>query len=40
MVLIAAPYYAGNVLRRLRRAGEEAVIIGRVVQGDRRVTLC
>ncbi len=40
MVLIVAPYYAGNVLRRLRREGEEAVIIGRVVQGDRRVTLC
>ncbi len=39
MVLIVAPYYAQSVLRQLRKAGEDAVIIGRVVQGDRQVTV-
>ena len=39
MVLIVAPYYADSVVRQLRRQGQDAVPIGRVVRGDRSVTI-
>ena len=39
LVVVAARYYAQSVLRKLRRAGENASIIGRVVQGDRTVRI-
>jgi phosphoribosylformylglycinamidine cyclo-ligase len=39
MVLIVSPYYAESIMRRLRRAGEEPVAIGRVVPGARQVSI-
>jgi phosphoribosylformylglycinamidine cyclo-ligase len=39
LVLIVAPYYAASVLRQLRRQGEEPALIGRVVPGERDVTI-
>ena len=39
MVMIVAPYYADSILTRLRRAGEHAQIVGRVVRGKRTVTI-
>jgi len=34
MVAIVAPFYADAAVRRIRRAGERAAVIGQVVQGD------
>ncbi len=39
MALIVAPYYAANVARRLGRQGERPAVIGRVVEGERGVTI-
>ena len=39
MVMIVAPYYAESILTKLRRAGEHAQIVGRVVRGKRTVTI-
>jgi phosphoribosylformylglycinamidine cyclo-ligase len=39
MLLMVSPYYADAVMRRLRRAGEEPAVIGRVVPGERQVTI-
>jgi len=39
MVLIVSPYYAASTMRTLRRQGEEPALIGRVVEGPRRVTI-
>jgi phosphoribosylformylglycinamidine cyclo-ligase len=39
MVLVVAPYYAESVVRQLRREGEEAAIIGRVVEGPKQVSV-
>ena len=39
MVMIVAPYYAESILAKLRRAGEHAQIVGRVVRGKRTVTI-
>jgi len=39
MVLIVSPYYAGAVMRRIRRFGVEPYVIGEVVRGKRDVTL-
>ncbi|MCK4299111.1 MAG: phosphoribosylformylglycinamidine cyclo-ligase [Planctomycetes bacterium] len=39
MVLIVSPYYAQALCRRLRRAGETPHVIGRVVRGNRGVTI-
>jgi phosphoribosylformylglycinamidine cyclo-ligase len=39
MVLVVAPYYAESVVRQLRTEGEQAAIIGRVVEGPRQVTV-
>jgi phosphoribosylformylglycinamidine cyclo-ligase len=37
MALLVAPYYVESVVRRLRRGGEAATVIGRVVEGAREV---
>jgi len=37
LVLVVAQYYAASVVEQLRRAGERATVIGRVVEGDRHV---
>jgi phosphoribosylformylglycinamidine cyclo-ligase len=37
LVLIVAQFYAPSVVEQLRRAGERAAVIGRVVEGDRLV---
>ncbi len=37
MVLLVSPYYAASVMRVLAREGEEPVVIGRVVEGEREV---
>ncbi|KPK65799.1 MAG: phosphoribosylaminoimidazole synthetase [Planctomycetes bacterium SM23_32] len=39
MLLMVAPYYADSVLRQLRKAGEEPVVVGRVVPGQREVKI-
>lgn len=39
LVVIVPPYFVRSVLRRLRKAGEEAMVIGEVVEGDRSVTI-
>lgn len=39
LVLAVSPYYAESVVRKLRKAGEEAAIIGRVSPGKRTVTI-
>jgi len=39
LVLMVSPYYADNVMRQLRRQGEEPVAVGRVVEGRREVTI-
>ena len=39
MVMVVAPYYADSVLNRLRRAGEAAQIVGRIVRGKGTVTI-
>ena len=39
MVLVVAPYYGEAVCRRLERAGETPYVIGRVVRGNRGVTI-
>ena len=38
MIMIVSPYYAESVVARLRRAGEQAQIVGRVVRGKTAVT--
>ena len=37
LVLVVAQYYAPSVVAQLRRAGERAAAIGRVIEGDRSV---
>ena len=39
MIMIVAPYYAESVLARLKRAGESAHVVGRVIRGKRNVTI-
>ncbi|MHC4591576.1 MAG: phosphoribosylformylglycinamidine cyclo-ligase [Planctomycetota bacterium] len=39
MVLIVSSYYVESVMRQLRRAGEEPVVIGSVVAGAKQVTI-
>ena len=39
MVLVVAPYYGEAVCRRRERAGETPYVIGRVVRGNRGVTI-
>jgi phosphoribosylformylglycinamidine cyclo-ligase len=39
MVLIVSEYYAASVMRTLEREGERPVVIGRVVEGPRQVTI-
>jgi len=39
MVLVVAPYYGDAVCRRLEGAGETPYVIGRVVRGNRKVTI-
>jgi phosphoribosylformylglycinamidine cyclo-ligase len=39
MVLIVAPYYAESVAGQLSREGEQVAVIGRVVRGNREVTI-
>ncbi|HUU43614.1 MAG TPA: phosphoribosylformylglycinamidine cyclo-ligase, partial [Planctomycetota bacterium] len=39
MVLIVSPYYAGAVMRRIRRFGVEPYVIGEVVRGKGSVTI-
>ena len=39
MVVMVPPYFVRSVLRRFRKAGEGAVVIGEVVEGDRSVTI-
>jgi len=39
MVMIVSPYYAGAIMRKLRRLGEEAFLIGRVRKGERAVII-
>ena len=38
-VLIVSPYYEESVMRKLRKRGEDPVLIGRVVKGNRQVRL-
>jgi len=39
LVLMVAPFYAESVVAQLRREGEEPLVIGRVVEGPRQVTV-
>lgn len=39
LVMIVAPYYEQNIMRMLRDEGDEAVLIGRVVDRKRSVTI-
>jgi phosphoribosylformylglycinamidine cyclo-ligase len=39
MVLIVSPYYVDSVVQQLRDAGEDARVIGRIVEGPRDVVM-
>ena len=39
MVLVVSPYYEQSVLAKLRRRGEDPVLIGRVVKGSQEVRI-
>jgi len=39
MVVMVPPYFVRSVLRRFRKAGEDAVVIGEVTEGDQSVTI-
>jgi len=39
LILIVSPYYVESVVRRLRRAGAKATVIGEVIEGDRHVAI-
>ena len=39
LVLVVSPYYEQSILRKLRRRGETATLIGRIVKGERNVRI-
>jgi len=38
-VVVVPPYFAQSVVRKFQKAGEDPVVIGEVVEGDRTVTI-
>ena len=39
LVIIVSPFYADSIVRRLKRAGEAPMIVGRIVKGQRSVEI-